>query len=385
MLTLQPFPWRRLTPNAALEHGLDAVGILLLRARDEAKRGAPPLTDARVRDGEGNFHSVPLDALGLTWVQADNGDGWMLRTKGAAVTMAQVASQWGLVVQAVSSLLGVDERLLLATIASEVGTLGLDAEGLVKAARTEKGYPRRTGETDSGDFDRDREDWTQSRGAHSSHGVMQTLIATAVAVRPELFEGIEPSRYRTVLWDPAHAITCGAAYLATFPDTVRRDPLASRFQYAFGRIAPTAKERWGAALYDELVPLTFLAFWNDDACLRAGEAVTLPAATALTTRTSRPGGNDALWLGVLGASGVAALAAFFLWRRSRKRKELEEAEDEDDEFVLVPADEAYGLLVEYDEEEDDMEDELEGTSRPAQGPFLLPARAGIPANRGAAS
>jgi hypothetical protein len=382
VLTLQPFPWRRLTPNSALEHGLDAVGILLLRARDEAKRGAPPLTDARVRDGEGNFHRVPLDALGLTWVQAENGDGWMLRTKGAAVTMAQVASQWGLVVQAVSSLLGVDERILLATLACEVGALGLDAEGLVKAARTEKGYPRRTGENDSGDFDRDLEDWTQSRGAHSSHGVMQTLIATAVAVRPELFEGIEPSRYRTVLWDPAHAITCGAAYLATFPDSVRRDPLASRFQYAGGRIAPTAKERWGAALYDELVPLTFLAFWNDDACLRAGEAVTLPAATALTT-TLRPGGNDALWLGVLGASGVAAFAAFLLWRRSRE--DLVGEDDEDDDFVLVPAAEAHALLGEDDEEGDDeKDDDLEDASRPTHGPFLLPARAGAPTHRGAA-
>ncbi len=98
---------------------------------------------------------------------------------------------------------------------------------------------------------------------------MQTLIATATTVRPDLFAGIEPRHYRRVLWVPTNSIACGAAYLARFPNDMRTDPLATRFMYGAGRVQP-AHNRWGAVLYDELVPLTWLAFWNDEAALRRG-------------------------------------------------------------------------------------------------------------------
>jgi hypothetical protein len=343
MLTLPPFGWRPLTPNAAVEHCLDDTGALLLRAHQEERRSAdtPPILRARVRDGEGGFHVVPFESLGFDWYQTASRDAWMLRTSGAPVTMAQVADHWTSLVRTASAALRVDERVLLATIASEVGSLGPDADGHVKAARTENGYPRRTGETDSGDFARDLEDWTTSGGMHSSHGLLQTLIGTAVRLRPDLFHGVDPSRYRTVLWDPANALACGAAYVAQFPESVRADPLATRFQYAAGDLTPSAKSRWGVALYDELVPLWFVAFWNDDAALRAGESV---AVLTRAPGTAPSKGKDrAVWLSLAGLSGVAGLYAWYCHAEEKKR--IAAAEQDDDETDEEADDEEPRVLL----------------------------------------
>ncbi len=268
MKTLSPFPWRRLTPRSLLEHRLDERGELVVR--DPAHAHTEPFSSANVRNGRGGFVSSPLRTLGMRWTRAA-GDGWALRTRGEPITMARTRERWGTLVRAACEPLDLDERVLLTLIACESAGAATDAEGLVRAPRTEKGYPRRSGESDPGDFERDAEDWRTSRGAHSSHGLMQTLIATATTVRPDLFAGIEPRHYRRVLWVPANSIACGAAYLARFPNDVRTDPLATRFMYGAGRVQP-AHNRWGAVLYDELVPLTWLAFWNDEAALRRATA-----------------------------------------------------------------------------------------------------------------
>jgi hypothetical protein len=95
--------------------------------------------------------------------------------------------------------------------------------------------------------------------------------------------------------------------MAGFRDAVRTDPLATRFQYAGGHIAESAGNVWGAApLYDDLVPLTFLAFWNDDACVRAG--VCAPSSSPLVAAQS-----SAAWAfagcSLLALAFVAALGA----------------------------------------------------------------------------
>jgi hypothetical protein len=367
MLTLSPFGWRRLTPNAAVEHCLDDTGALLLRAHQEERRSAdtPPILRARVRDGEGGFHVVPFESLGFDWYPTASRDAWMLRTTGSPVTIAQVADHWTSLVRTASAALHVDERVLLATIASEVGNLGPDAEGHVKAARTEKGYPRRTGETDAGDFARDLEDWTTSGGMHSSHGLLQTLIGTAVGLRPDLFHGVDPSRYRTVLWDPANALACGAAYLAQFPESVRYDPLATRFQYAAGHLTASPKSRWGVALYDELVPLWFVAFWNDDAALRAGESVAV--LTHAPSAAPTPGKDRAVWLSLAGLS-AAGLYAWYRHGEKKKAAASDQKKEEDEEAPLLVASNPAEHEEEEEEEEEDEPCSVEGCTECARPP-----------------
>ena len=285
MTGIEPFPWRRLTDDAVLEYALDARGALLLRGQVSAR---PPLTTARVRDVNGVTRSCPLDALPFEWARAGARDGWILRSRGEHRTMARVNALWREPVCAASRSLGLDERLALVTIACEAGAVVPDDDGLVKVPRTEPGYPRRRSEVDPGDFHRDAEDWSLHRedprhtATHSQHGLMQTLVSTAVAARAELFEGVEPSRYRTVLWDPATSVACGLAHMASFDEAMRRDPLRMRFRYASGRIAPTADNPWGAGgIYDDLVPLFFVAYWNDDAHMR----MRVPATASLASRS----------------------------------------------------------------------------------------------------
>jgi hypothetical protein len=287
---MKPFGWQRLSHLSAVEYRLDESGVLLLRAGNP---DAVPFATARVRDGKGGFVERPLDTLGFSWTRND--DGWELRTSGAPVTMGHTDTRWGSVVTEASSNALVDERFLLVTIACEVGDVVPDAGGLVRAPRTERGYPRRTGESDHGDARRDAEDWAAyiasgRRGTtHSSHGVMQTLVSTAIGVRPDLFDGVEPADYRYVLAEPASSIACGAAYIATFPNAAKQDPLAARFKYGAGSIRP-AQNRWGAVIYDELVPLMFVAFWNDLACVRTGTCVAplvpVPARRPELSRTA---------------------------------------------------------------------------------------------------
>jgi hypothetical protein len=273
MQTIEPFAWRRLTPKSQVEHRVDEEGEIVLRGTTDA----PPFTTARVQDGQGGFVDRDLASLGLMWVRAiDDADGWVLRTHGEPETMAWILGRWLAAVRgAVSS---IDERVVTATIPCEVGRADVDADGYLKASRTERGYPDRAGERDPGDFDRDLQDWNRpGHGAHSSHGLMQTLIATALAVRPGLFAGVEPSRYRTVLWNPDNALACGVAYLESFPADVRSDPLACRITYGAGSVRPSSATRWGAVVYSELVPLRFIAFWNDEVEVRMhGRALPQP-------------------------------------------------------------------------------------------------------------
>jgi hypothetical protein len=285
MTGLAPFPWRRLTAESVLEYALDARGALLLRSHARAR---PPLTTARVRDVSGVTRSCALDTLPFEWGRAGARDGWILRSRGEPRTMARVNALWGGPVRAASRSVGLDERLALVTIACEAGAVMPDDDGLVKVPRTEPGYPRRRSEVDPGDFDRDAEDWSihsddpRHTATHSQHGLMQTLVSTAVAARAELFDGVEPSRYRTVLWDPASSVACGLSHMASFDEAARIDPLRMRFRYASGRIAPTAENPWGAGgLYDDLVALFFVAYWNDDAHMRGHE----PAAASRASRS----------------------------------------------------------------------------------------------------
>jgi hypothetical protein len=262
------FDWKKLTPASELAHRVDDAGRLLLRGDDAT---TAPFETARVRDGRGGFVTRSVASLGFTWTRAESDDGWTLRTAGTPTTMTSVAGFWGHMVRDACAPLGLDAQLVLMTIACEAGAVRPDRKGLVKAPRTENGYPQRAGERDPGDFARDAKDWRASRGAHSSHGLLQTLIATATAARPDLFKDTSPSKYRTVLWSPANSIACGVAHIAGFPDRVLRDPLALRVHYASGSVrAPaTTPNRWGAVLYDELVAMYGVAFWNDAAALAA--------------------------------------------------------------------------------------------------------------------
>jgi hypothetical protein len=304
MLTVQPFPWRRLSPSAQMEHCLDAAGVLRLRGADP---NTPPLGTARVSAG-GGFVDIPLARLHLVWLRAEDGDGWVLRSEGAPSTMTHLGARWGETVRAATAARGIDERFVLATLACEVGDIAPDASGYVKAPRTELGYPQRTGEHDAGDFARDAVDWRVSRGMHSSHGLMQTLIGVATMARPDLFKGIDPSLYRAVLWVPENSLACGLAHLAHFARDVLADPLASRLHYGAAIAHASTSNVWGMApVYDDRVPLRFLAFWNDDAHVRAQagpDADDVPDTLPSTER------SPALaWLAALSSFALAAAAA----------------------------------------------------------------------------
>jgi hypothetical protein len=294
---MKAFDWRRLTDASAVAYRLDESGRIYLLG----DASSAPFDTARVRDGRGGFVDAPLASIGVEWTPS-GGEGWELRTPGDPTTMAHVSARWGELVGEIAGAAGVDPRFVLTTIACEAGNPEPDADGFVKAPRTERGYPNRTGEGDAGDENRDAEDWSASGGQHSSHGLMQTLVGTAAAARPDLFAGVDPSRYREVLWLPENSIAAGVAYLAHFDAGVLADPVALRFAYGAGSVRPSSSNRWGAVLYDEIVPLKFIAFWNDLACVLAGECA------ALAPRPSPAATRERLWL-TLGLSLLAMSAA----------------------------------------------------------------------------
>jgi hypothetical protein len=319
MLTIDPFAWRRLTPKGAVEYRLREDGFLALRGE-----AAPPFVVApKVRRADGGFGPASLEALGFVWVAADDGDGWLLRTHGAPSTMDRTLAHWAPLVRELADPLGLDERLALVTIACESGGPAPDGDGLVKAPRTEKGYPRRAGERDPGDLARDAEDWAASRGMHSSHGLLQTLIGTAYGARPDLFQGVAPADFRKVLWRPANSLACALAYAQSFPAAHLADPLAFRVHYGSGRIAP-ADNLWGAVVYDDRVPLDFLARWNDGACIAAG---TCASPAPAPPPEPAPRASTAAWLvtafSLFALSTFAALGAAAYSRRSQAARPME--------------------------------------------------------------
>jgi hypothetical protein len=293
MLTLKPFDWRRLTAQSAIAYRLDDDGAIRVRGSNE---DTPPFVAARVKSG-GGYVSMSLDALGLQWLRAADGDGWLLRSSGVPSTMARVNRQWAQLVRQETGD-DFDERLILVTIAVESGGAAPDEEGHVKAPRTEIGYPRRTGERDFGDFERDAEDWRLHGGRHSSHGLMQTLIATAHAARPDLFRDLDPSLYRTALWLPDVSIACGIAYASNFGAAIADDPVRFRVKYGSGGIRPSSSTVWGVDLYDDSVMARFVSRWNDDACLRAGACAAPSFALPVVAAT-----KSAAWI-------FAAFSAF---------------------------------------------------------------------------
>lgn len=311
-MAMTAFDWRRLTSASTVAYRLGESGRIDLLS----DTSAPPFDTATVRDGSGGFVERPLASIGVVWVPAGD-QAWELRTPGDPSTMSGISARWGELVNEIAGAAGVDPRFVLTTIACESGHVAPDADGFVKAPRTEKGYPARTGEGDPGDEDRDAQDWSASGGQHSSHGLMQTLIGTAYGARPDLFAGVAPAQYREVLWRPANSIAAGVAYLAHFDASVLADPLALRFAYGAGSVRPTTANRWGAVLYDEVVPLRFLAFWNDLACVLAGQCVGAPATP--TPAPAPVASEDRAWLALgvslLAMSAAASVAALLITKR----------------------------------------------------------------------
>jgi hypothetical protein len=354
VLPLQPFVWRRLTPSARLDYCLDETGALLVRIADGGAE-EPTLTRAA------------LLRLGFTSTQAANGNGWMVHSLGAPSVMQNVTTRWGDLAASSERVLGVDERVTLATIGAGVGDVAPDADNEVKAPRTRPGYPHRTGDTDPGDAARDREDWAASGGAHSVHGLMQTTLAQAVAARPDVFEKVSPDHYAAVLANPVASITCGATVFSQMSTEARADPLDAYTLYLLGGspvvVDPTAA--WGVKLDDELALVRFVAMWNDGARLRAGEHLaeqSARAATAMTTPARAATDTMPRWgWALVGVAGTVAVGgvAWWLYQLAKSAKPAH-GKPEDDEERFVADDDA--------EEEDDYDEE-----ELAEGPFLLPA------------
>ena len=167
--------------------------------------------------------------------------------------------------------------LILATAYMESRAALPGPDGLVRAPRTEPGYPGRSGDSDPGDVERDAEDWARSKGAHSSHGVMQTLVRTAYGLDPKGL-GEDPRQHRARLANPAYSLELGARYLA---GAVRKeqqerpgplDPVRLRAHYNAG--APYPRDTpWGTpvAAADHWL---WVAAWN--AAQRDGTATLAP-------------------------------------------------------------------------------------------------------------
>jgi hypothetical protein len=318
-LTLKAFDWRKLTAESAIEYALDDAGVIRVRGQGDA----PPFETVRVRSGR-VFVDMTIDELGLAWKQAPGGDGWILRTVGAPSTVSHVDGLWGALVRE-SADPAFDERLVLVTIAAEAGGIAPDEEGFVKAPRTEVGYPRRTGEHDPGDFDRDAVDFFASGGAHSSHGLMQTLISTARAARPDLFANVDPSRSRMVLWSPANSIACGVAHASSFAAAIKTDPVQFRVKYGSGGIRAVSTNAWGVDLYDESVMARFIALWNDDACVRAFDCTAPPMPAPSPSPAPQRQPATGAWVfasfALFTLSAVAAYASSQLAKASRAAAE----------------------------------------------------------------
>ena len=83
-------------------------------------------------------------------------------------------------------------------------------------------------------------------------------------------------------------------------------PVAPQLVKSAGSVHPTSRNPWGAVLFDELVPLTFVAFWNDLSCVTAGACVT-PAPLPSPTETEVAA--TATWLFAAFSCFVVAFAA----------------------------------------------------------------------------
>jgi len=363
VLPLKPFGWRRVMPDARVDYCLDESGALLVRnvggGADE-----PTLTS----DG------AALRSLGFASTRAANGNGWMVHSVGAPGVMRDVGLRWGYYVREASDAVGVDERVTLAAIGAGVGDAGPDRDNEVKAPRTRPGYPRRTGNADAGDVARDREDWTASRGAHSVHGLMQTTLAQAVGARPDLFEKVSPDHYGATLANPITSITCGVAVLAQLSAKAHADPIAAYVLYLLGEspVVSDPAAPWGVKLDDERAVVRFLAMWNDDARLRAGEHVPTSERAMSAPVTAAAASPMPPWgWALVGAAGTVVLGGAG-WLLYKKLSLLElaqgedEEEDEPDELVMVPRSNYERFLTDDDAEDAD-EEALE------RGPFLLPA------------
>ena len=101
-----------------------------------------------------------------------------------------------------------------------------------------------------------------------------------------------------------------------------RDPIALRFAYGAGGVRPSSSNRWGAVLYDEIVPLRFIAFWNDLACVLAGEC-----APALNPITAPVAARERMWLtlglSLLAVSAAASAAAVLYTKRLEEHEPTE--------------------------------------------------------------
>ena len=252
MQTIACFDWRKLTGMSVIEHAFNGSQILV----------RPAGVDQDVEPFElSDWGST------YTWVKNDD-DFWVLRTTGAPTTMTKLSACFG---EFASDAVGIDERVVLTTIACESGPDHTHPSGRsLKSPRTELGYPSRTGERDPGDEARDEIDWNLTKGMKSSHGLMQTLIGTAHRSAPALFSGVPVSKFREVLWDPKNSIAAGTAFMRYFPGPHLSDPVALRFHYAAGGVYPAHDNRWGARMYEYMGKpmegpciLAWVAFWND--------------------------------------------------------------------------------------------------------------------------
>jgi hypothetical protein len=70
-------------------------------------------------------------------------------------------------------------------------------------------------------------------------------------------------------------LTCGVAVLAQLSAKAHADPIAAYVLYLLGEspVVSNPAAPWGVKLDDERAVVRFLAMWNDDARLRAGEHV----------------------------------------------------------------------------------------------------------------
>lgn len=245
MRSVVPFDYKTLSPLAQVEHAVLESGRIALRKKDDASA----------------FPYLPKGGMASVW---SSDGGWILRTKGEPVTMRNVRAAFGELASEASERHHVDERIILVTIACESGPYPMaPTERNLRAPRTEPGYPDRAGDSDYGDEARDLIDWQKSKGMHSSHGVMQTLISTAWSCARELFRDASPEKYREVLWVPKNSIEAGTSFYGAFSKGVLADPVATRAKYGAGIVYPSAKNVFGVRLSAEASMTNWVAFWND--------------------------------------------------------------------------------------------------------------------------
>lgn len=255
---LTAFDWRKLTPSSQIEHSFDGRDIWLR----ESQFGRPLLLPALVAAERAIPCAIEYD---------DSFSGaecrMRLRTVGAPSTVSKLWSEFEPMIRDVSLDVGVDPRVLLVQAACEAAHSTTEPCGKdPRSPRTELGYPGRTGESDTGDYDRDSIDMASSYGMHSSHGLTQLLIGTGIAVRPDLFVGVPPRFYRDVFAVPRNAFEMLAALIVRARPETQLDPLALRAFFAAGGVYASGNA-FGARAYNVSVFLHWLSFWGDAATI----------------------------------------------------------------------------------------------------------------------